>query len=45
MDAMLSSATITVTDNARMLARDILYPPAPRLAAPVLCWCACRPSA
>ena len=36
MDAMLSSATITVTDNARMLARDVLYPPAPRLAAPVL---------
>ena len=36
MDAMLSSATITVTDNARMLARDVLFPPAPRLAAPVL---------
>jgi uncharacterized protein (DUF2236 family) len=36
MDAMLSSGAITVTDNARMLARDILYPPAPRVAAPAL---------
>lgn len=35
MDAMLSSRAITVTDNARMLARDVLYPPA-GLAAPVL---------
>jgi uncharacterized protein (DUF2236 family) len=36
MDAMLSSGAISVTDNARVLARDVLYPPAPRLAAPVL---------
>jgi uncharacterized protein (DUF2236 family) len=36
MDAMLSSGAITITDNARMLARDSLYPPAPRLAAPVV---------
>jgi uncharacterized protein (DUF2236 family) len=36
MDAMLASGAITVTDNARMLARDVLYPPAPRLAAPAL---------
>ena len=36
MNAMLSSGEITVTDNARMLARDVLYPPAPRVAAPAL---------
>ena len=36
MDAMLSSGAISVTDNARVLARDVLHPPAPRLAAPVL---------
>jgi uncharacterized protein (DUF2236 family) len=36
MDAMLSSGAITVTDDARMLARDVLHPPAPRLAAPAL---------
>jgi uncharacterized protein (DUF2236 family) len=34
MDAMLASGNITVTDTARLVARDILYPPAPRLAAP-----------
>jgi uncharacterized protein (DUF2236 family) len=36
MDAMLASGAIAVTDNARMLARDVLDPPAPRLAAPAL---------
>jgi uncharacterized protein (DUF2236 family) len=36
MEAMLSSGAIAVTDNARALARDVLYPPAPRLAAPAL---------
>jgi uncharacterized protein (DUF2236 family) len=36
MEAMLSSGTIAVSDNARMLARDVIYPPAPRLAAPAL---------
>jgi uncharacterized protein (DUF2236 family) len=36
MNAMLASDEITVTDDARLLAREILYPPAPRLAAPGL---------
>ena len=36
MDAMLASGAIAVTDNARMLARDVIYPPTFRLAAPVL---------
>jgi uncharacterized protein (DUF2236 family) len=36
MDAMLAGGAIAVTDNARMLARDVLHPPAPRLAAPAL---------
>jgi uncharacterized protein (DUF2236 family) len=36
MDAMLASGAIAVTDNARTLARDVIYPPAFRLAAPVL---------
>jgi uncharacterized protein (DUF2236 family) len=36
MESMLSSGAIDVTDTARMLARDVLHPPAPRLAAPVL---------
>jgi uncharacterized protein (DUF2236 family) len=36
MDAMLASEDIAVGDNARMLARDIVHPPAPRLAAPAL---------
>jgi uncharacterized protein (DUF2236 family) len=36
MNAMLSSGMITVTDTARMLARDVLYPSAPRLASPAL---------
>jgi uncharacterized protein (DUF2236 family) len=36
MDGMLAGGEITVTDDARLLARDILYPPAPRLAAPAL---------
>jgi uncharacterized protein (DUF2236 family) len=36
MDAMLSGGAIAVTETARMLARDVVYPPAPRLAAPGL---------
>jgi uncharacterized protein (DUF2236 family) len=36
MDAMLSSGEIVVTTDARLLAREILYPPVPRLAAPGL---------
>ena len=36
MDAMLSSGEIAVTDTARMLARDVIHPPTPRLAAPAL---------
>jgi uncharacterized protein (DUF2236 family) len=36
MDAMLASGEIAVTDEARLLAREILHPPAPRLAAPAL---------
>lgn len=36
MEAMLASGTIAVTDQARMLAREVLHPPAPRLAAPAL---------
>jgi uncharacterized protein (DUF2236 family) len=36
MDAMLASGDIAVTDDARLLAREILHPPAPRLAAPAL---------
>ena len=36
MDAMLGSGEIVVTEDARLLAREILYPPAPRLAAPGL---------
>jgi uncharacterized protein (DUF2236 family) len=36
MDAMLTSGEITVTDDARLLAREILHPPAPRPAAPAL---------
>jgi uncharacterized protein (DUF2236 family) len=36
MDAMLASGKITVTDTARMLAQDVVYPPASRLAAPAL---------
>jgi len=36
MDAMLASGEITVTGEARLLAREILDPPAPRLAAPAL---------
>jgi uncharacterized protein (DUF2236 family) len=36
MDAMLAGGEIAVTDDARELARDILCPPAPRLAAPAL---------
>jgi uncharacterized protein (DUF2236 family) len=36
MDAMLASSEITVTKDARLLAREILYPPVPRLAAPGL---------
>jgi len=36
METMLSSGTIAVSDNARQLAREVIYPPAPRLAAPAL---------
>ena len=36
MDTMLSSGAISVSDTARMLARDVIHPPAPRLAAPAL---------
>jgi uncharacterized protein (DUF2236 family) len=36
MDAMLAGGEIAVTDTARMLAQDVVYPPAPRLAAPAL---------
>jgi uncharacterized protein (DUF2236 family) len=36
MDAMLASGEIAVTDDARLLAREILHPPAPRPAAPAL---------
>ena len=36
MDAMLASGEITITDDARDLARDIVYPPVPRVAAPAL---------
>jgi uncharacterized protein (DUF2236 family) len=36
MDAMLASGEIAVSEDARLLAREILYPPAPRLAAPAL---------
>jgi uncharacterized protein (DUF2236 family) len=36
MDTMLASGEITVTEDARRLAREILDPPAPRVAAPAL---------
>jgi uncharacterized protein (DUF2236 family) len=36
MDAMLASDEIAVTDVARDLARELLCPPAPRVAAPAL---------
>ena len=36
MDAMLASGEITVTDSARLLARDIVYPPVPRVTTPAL---------
>jgi uncharacterized protein (DUF2236 family) len=36
MDALYASGEIVVTDAARTLARAIVYPPAPRLAGPVL---------
>jgi uncharacterized protein (DUF2236 family) len=36
MDAMLSSGDIAITDNARRLAAAVVYPPAPRWAAPAL---------
>jgi uncharacterized protein (DUF2236 family) len=36
MDAMLSSGDIAVTANARMLAHEVIYPPALHLAAPAL---------
>ena len=36
MDTMLASGEISVTDAARTLARAIVYPEAPRLAAPAV---------
>jgi uncharacterized protein (DUF2236 family) len=36
MTTMLANGDIAVGDNARLLAREILHPPAPRLAAPAL---------
>lgn len=36
MDTMYASGEIVVTDVARTLARAVVYPPAPRMAAPVL---------
>jgi uncharacterized protein (DUF2236 family) len=36
MNAMLASGEIAITDDARLLAREIVYPPVPRLAAPAL---------
>jgi uncharacterized protein (DUF2236 family) len=36
MEAMLGSGEIIVTDAARALARAIVWPPAPRLAAPAI---------
>ncbi|MEC4681046.1 MAG: oxygenase MpaB family protein [Nitrospirota bacterium] len=35
MDAMVSSDEITVTETARVLVREIVYPPIPRVAAPL----------
>jgi uncharacterized protein (DUF2236 family) len=36
MDAMLASGEIAITDDARLLAREIVDPPVPHLAAPAL---------
>ena len=36
LETMLSSDVIAVTDTARTLARDVLYPPAPSVAWPML---------
>ncbi len=36
IDRMLTSGAITVTDTARSLARDVVYPPGSLLAAPVV---------
>ena len=36
MDASYASGEIVVTDVARALARDIVYPPAPRVAGPAI---------
>jgi uncharacterized protein (DUF2236 family) len=36
MDGMLASGELTVTDSARALARAVVYPAAPRAAAPAL---------
>jgi uncharacterized protein (DUF2236 family) len=36
LDGMLNSGTIVVTDTARALARELLSPPVPRLASPIL---------
>lgn len=36
LEAMLASREIVVTDTARMLAREVLAPPSPRIAGPLL---------
>jgi len=36
MDAMFSSGEITVTETAQALAREVVYPPIPRVAEPLL---------
>jgi uncharacterized protein (DUF2236 family) len=43
LDAMLASGAIEVTDTARLLSREILAPPAPRVARPAL-WLAALPA-
>ena len=36
IDTMLSDGVIAVTETARTLAREVIYPPAPRVASPML---------
>jgi uncharacterized protein (DUF2236 family) len=38
VDAMLAGGEIAVTDAARSLASAVVYPPAPRIAAPAIAW-------
>jgi uncharacterized protein (DUF2236 family) len=38
IDAMLASGEIAVTDAARSLSSAVVYPPAPRIAAPAIAW-------